>query len=247
MTLSHDFTGSGPAVLLVHSTASDRRMWDPQVDALAEAGFRAVRCDLPGFGDSPVPDKPYDTAAEVLAVLDTLGVGTAAVVGSSGGGAVAIELAARWPHRVSALTLLCTAIAGHRTGPQLRAFADREDALLEAGDVAGATELNVATWLGPRAGDEAREQLRRMQRHAFEVQLAGPDTEEIETPYEVGAIIARTLLVSGAHDLDDFRRIAADLAGRLPAARHVELDWAGHLPSMEDPAAVNALLLDFLR
>ena len=52
--------------------------------------------------------------------------------------------------------------------------------------------------------------------------------------------------MSGAHDLPTFGRIAVDLAQRLPGSRHVHLDWAGHLPSMEDPAALNPLLLDFL-
>jgi pimeloyl-ACP methyl ester carboxylesterase len=41
-------------------------------------------------------------------------------------------------------------------------------------------------------------------------------------------------------------RIAAELAGRLPYARHVSLDWAGHLPNLERPAAFNALLVEFL-
>lgn len=246
MTLSHDDTGSGPAVLLLHSTVCDRRMWDPQVAALTAAGFRAVTCDLPGFGGSPVPAEPYDTAAEVAGVLDALGIASAAVVGSSGGGAVALQVAARWPGRVSALALLCTAVAGFDAGPRLQALWDREEELLEAGDVAGATEVNVAAWLGPRASPQTHDLVRRMQRHAFEVQLAAPEVAEIETPYELDAITARTLLVSGAHDFPDFERIAAGLAGRLPAARHVHLDWAGHLPSMEDPAALNPLLLDFL-
>ncbi len=247
MTLSHDFTGAGPAVLLLHSTAGDRRMWDPQLPALAAAGFRAVRCDLPGFGESPVPDRPFDPAAEVAGVLDALGVEQAAVVGSSGGGAVALALAARWPARVSALVLLCTAVPGLEPGPRLREFWEREEALVQAGDLDAATELNVTTLLGPRAGDDTREALRRMQRHAFEVQVAAGDTaEEIEVPYKVSAITARTLLVSGAHDFAEFGRLAAGLAGQLPGARHVDLDWAGHLPSMEDPAELNPLLLDFL-
>jgi 3-oxoadipate enol-lactonase len=246
MTLSHDRTGSGPAVLLLHSTVCDRRMWDPQVNVLAAAGFQAVRCDLPGFGGSPVPSEPFDAAAEVAGVLDALGITDAAVIGSSGGGAVALEVAARWPGRVTALALLATASAGLEPGPALRAVWERENTLLEAGDVEAATELMVTTWLGPRAGDDARDLVRRMQRHAFEVQLAAGDVEEIETGYEVSAIRARTLLVTGGHDLPEFRAVAVALAGVLPEARHVELDWAGHLPSLEDPEPVNALLLEFL-
>lgn len=248
MTIAYDVAGSGPTVLLVHSTASDRRMWDPQVPVLAGAGYRAVRADLRGFGETPMPDRPYDNARDLADVLDRVGAERAAVVASSGGGRVGLELAARWPLRVTALMLVNTALAGHEPGEELRAFAEREDELLDAGDVAAATELNVATWLGPHADEATRAKLREMQRHAFEVQLAGdPEVEQIRVDYDIAAATAPTLLLSGAHDLPDFRRIADELAARLPDARHVPLDWAGHLPSMERPEVFNALLLDFLR
>lgn len=49
VTIAYDVAGHGPAVVLLHSTVCDRRMWDPQVPALADAGYRVVRCDLRGF------------------------------------------------------------------------------------------------------------------------------------------------------------------------------------------------------
>ncbi|MCW6008334.1 alpha/beta hydrolase [Micromonospora sp. CPCC 205371] len=246
MTLAHDLVGDGPALLLLHSTVCDRRMWDPQLPALAGAGYRAVRCDLRGYGDSPVPAEPYSDADDVVELLDTLGIDRVALVAASGGGLVAQEVAARWPSRVSALALLCTAMAGHEPSAALRAFGEREDALLEAGDVEAATELNVDTWLTPDATEATREAVRVMQRHAFAVQLAAPDVAPIRAEFDLAAITAPTLLVWGARDLVDFRQIATRLAAELPDARHVELPWAGHLPSLERPAEVNEILLDFL-
>lgn len=246
MTLAHDFLGTGPAVLLVHSTVCDRRMWDPQTRALAGAGRRAIRCDLNGYGDSPVPTEPYSDAEDVVALLDALGVERTALVGASGGGRVALEVAARWPSRVSALALLCTAMAGHEPSPALRAFGEREDALLEAGDVDGATELNVETWLTAEATAQTRELVRTMQRHAFEVQLAAPDVAQIRAEADLAAVTAPALLVSGDRDLVDFRQIAARLATELPDARHLPLPWAGHLPSLERPDEINEILLEFL-
>ncbi|GAA4724324.1 alpha/beta fold hydrolase [Phytohabitans rumicis] len=243
--IAFDAAGSGPTVLLLHSTVCDRRMWDPQVPALVAAGYRTLRCDLPGYGETPVPDRPYDRARDVV---DLLGTETAAIVGASGGGRVALEIAARWPDRVSALALLCTALAGHPPSAALEAFGEREDALLEAGDVAGATELNVDTWLGPDADEATREKVRRMQRHAFEVQLAVTDEPEpIRVEADLSAITAPSLLVSGGHDLPDFGRIADQLATRLPGARRLDLPWAGHLPSLERPDEVNELLIRFLK
>jgi 3-oxoadipate enol-lactonase len=244
MTLSHDVSGQGPAVVLLHSTVCDRRMWDPQVPVLAGAGFAAVRCDLRGFGETPPPERPYDDAQDVADLLDELGFARAALVGSSGGGYVALEFAARWPDRVTALVLLCTAMAGHERSAALRRIGEREE---EAGDVDGATELNVATWVGPAADEATRDKVRRMQRDVFGIQLTWDEVEQVEVDHDPGAITAPTLLVSGAHDVADFHQIAVELARRIPGARHVELDWAGHLPSLERPEAVNPLLLEFLR
>ncbi|MEV6550567.1 alpha/beta hydrolase [Streptomyces sp. NPDC051597] len=248
MTLSHDVAGSGPAVLLLHSTVCDRRMWEPNVPALVDAGYQVVRCDLRGFGETPMPDRPYNNAEDVVALLDTLGIERTALVGSSGGGRVALEIAARRPERVTALALLCTALAGHEPGAELRAFGEREDTLIETGDIAGATDLNVDAWVGPEADQAVRELVRRMQRNAFDVQLAAEEEfGQIRVETDPASIKAPALLVSGGHDFADFHDIAVRLTGLLGDARHVALPWAGHLPSLERPDEVNSLLLGFLR
>ncbi|MBB5934111.1 alpha/beta fold hydrolase [Streptomyces zagrosensis] len=248
MTLSHDVVGDGPVLVLLHSGVCDRRMWDAQWPALIDAGYRLVRCDLRGFGETPPPDRPHNDAEDVLALLSSLGIAQAALVGSSYGGQVALEIAARWPDRVSAMGLLCSALPGHESSAELRALAEREEALIEAGDIAGATELMVETWLGPDADETAREAVRQMQRHAFELQLAAAEQfEPIRAVVELAAIQAPCLVLSGAHDLADFRQIAARLPHLLAKADHRELPWAGHLPSLERPSAVTDLLIDFLK
>jgi pimeloyl-ACP methyl ester carboxylesterase len=222
-------------------------MWDPQMPVLVNAGYRVVRCDLRGFGETPVPDRPQNNAQDVTDLLDLLGIEHTALIAASGGGRVALEIAARWPQRVTSLALLCTALAGHEPSVELRTFGDREDALLEAGDIAGATELNVDTWLGPHADGATREKVRQMQRHAFEVQLAVVEEfEPIRGETDLSAITAPSLLIAGSHDFADFRQIAAELSDQLADARHLELAWAGHLPSLERPDALNPVLIDFL-
>ncbi|MFF2042587.1 alpha/beta fold hydrolase [Kitasatospora sp. NPDC058170] len=248
MTLAYDAAGDGPALVLLHSGVCDRRMWDPQWSALVDAGYRVVRCDFRGFGETPLPDRRHNDADDVLELLDTLGIDRAALIGSSFGGRVALEIAARRPERVSALVLLCAGLPEHEPSDVLRAFGEREDALLEAGDVAGAVELNVDTWLGPDAQEAVRDEVRAMQRHAFDVQLAAPEGAgrfAVET--DLSAVKAPCLALSGGRDLEDFRQIAARLPELLADARHLELPWAGHLPGLERPAAVSDLLAGFLR
>ena len=250
MLLAHDVQGSGPPVLLIHAGVADRRMWDPLVDALAHT-FRGVRADLRGFGETPLPPGPFSNSEDLDALLAHLGIAHVAVVGSSLGGRTALELATTHPGRVSSLVLLNTAYRGLEPTPAAEVVGDEEERLLEAGDVDGAVELMVRTWLGPDAGDDARELLRVMQRNAYDVQLAaeeadpGPEPRLVEV--DPTAIAVPTTLVSGGHDIDHFRAIADHLAGQIPGAERVHLDWAGHLPSLERPDAVLALLLDVLR
>ena len=90
MMLSHDVSGEGPVLVLLHSGVCDRRMWDAQWPVLIDAGYRLVRCDFRGFGATPVADRPYNDAEDVLELLDALGIGRAALVASSYGGTVAL-------------------------------------------------------------------------------------------------------------------------------------------------------------
>src|SRR3954447_556650 len=106
--LHHRVEGSGPVVVLLHAGVADLRMWDTQVDALP--GRKVVRCDLPGYGGTPVgPDTDGCDAEDVLDLLDRLGVAGFALVGASYGGYVALQVASAVPHRVERLVLLDTA------------------------------------------------------------------------------------------------------------------------------------------
>jgi 3-oxoadipate enol-lactonase len=242
MLLHHEVTGAGPPILLLHAGVCDLRMWQAQREDLA-TDHTIVATDLRGYGQSPLPGGAYSDARDVLALLDHLGLERVGVVGASRGGAVALQVASAAPDRVSRLVLLAPAAEGVAPTPDVEEFAAAEDTLLERGEVDAATDLNVRTWLGPDADDRARESVREMQRHAFDVQLAvGDDVVAEDLVVDLGRISARTLVVSGEHDLEFFQAIARHLEAHLPDVRHVVLPWAGHLPSLERPAETTALI-----
>lgn len=94
MQVAYEVAGTGPAVLLVHGFPLNRRMWRPQADALAKAGFRVITPDLPGFGESDAPTSDWSLPAYadvLIGLLDHLGVRQAAVCGMSMGGYVLLE------------------------------------------------------------------------------------------------------------------------------------------------------------
>ncbi|MET7329636.1 alpha/beta hydrolase [Nonomuraea sp. NPDC005650] len=244
MTIWYAERGAGEPVVLLHSTSVDSGMWDAQVEALSER-FRVITVDFRGYGRSPYrADGPYSDGDDVARLLAALEVSRAALVGSSGGGRVALELAAAG---LAGRLVLLNPIADLPPTPDLRAYWDEEGRLLEAGDVEGAAELNARTLLGPEASREAFGRVVEMQRHAFEVQLAAdPEPSQVEKELAPAEIDVPALVVAGAHDLPYFRASARHLAGELPRARLVELEWAGHLPALERPEEINRLLLDYL-
>jgi pimeloyl-ACP methyl ester carboxylesterase len=242
MTISHAVAGDGPDLLLVHAGVADARMWAKQVDELT-ADHRVITLDLRGYGETPLePGAKYSDAGDVLALLDELGADNVTAVGASYGGYVVQQIASREPQRFSRLVLLCAPTDNVHPTDDLRAVWAEENKLIEAGDVDGATDLMVRSWIGPDADDEARELLRAMQKRAYELQLAAGDVDNEEYAVEPEKISAPVRLITGAHDFQFFADSATYLQERLPNVERIDLPWAGHLPTLERPAEALGLI-----
>ena len=236
MAIHHLVEGEGRTVVLLHAGVADLRMWDRPTAALVAAGRRVVRCDLRGYGSTPLETgASYSDAEDVLALVEELGLRSFMLVGASYGGYVAQQVATARPDQVERLVLVCT--AGDLVEPDegLRAFWQEEGRLLDAGDIDAATELNVATWLGPEADAENRSLVRTMQRAAFDHQLAAGDVDDHDLQVSCELLTMQVTVIVGAHDFAFFADTARALVARLPHAELVELDWAGHLPTLERP------------
>ena len=103
--------GSGPVVLMAHGFPESWYSWRHQLQALAEAGYHAVAPDMRGYGltDAPAPAEQYtlDTlAADMVGILDALGVKSAHMVGHDWGAPVASHSVVTFPDRFMSLTLM---------------------------------------------------------------------------------------------------------------------------------------------
>jgi 3-oxoadipate enol-lactonase/4-carboxymuconolactone decarboxylase len=246
VALHHVIEGpaDAPVVLMLGSLGSALRMWDAQAAALA-GPYRVVRADLRGHGASPAPPGPYaidDLVGDVVALLDTLAVDTAHVVGLSLGGMTAMRLAAVHPERVSRLAVLCTsALLAPASG-----WTDRAAAIRAGGTGAVAASV-VARWF-TEAGRKADPDL--VARH--EAMVAATPAEGYAACCEaIGAmdlrsdlprIVAPTLAIAGAEDPATPPEHLRDIADAVPGARLLVLPGAAHLAAVEQPAAVNAAL-----
>ena len=242
--LHHEVSGSGPAVVLVHSGVTDSRMWDEQVALLAPR-FTVARYDLRGFGESPFDPGVFSNLDDLRGLFDELGIERAALVGNSLGGRIALEFALEHSERVTRLVLVAAGLRDHDWSENVRRFGQEEEALLGRGDLDGVVELNLRMWALP----EVRERVRPMQRRAVELQ-AGVEAAErpLQPPasHRLGDVSAPTLVIDGDRDVHDFRELADRFAREIPGARLEVIAGAGHLPSLERPDEFNRLLLDFL-
>jgi pimeloyl-ACP methyl ester carboxylesterase len=249
MLLSSDEAGAGPAVLLLHAGVADRRMWSDQLPLLADASYRAIAPDLPGFGQAPRPSaSPW---LDVLSTMDALGIERAVLVGCSFGGAIAQRIAFAAPERVSALVLVCSPAPELDPSPELAAAWEAEEDALERGDIDAAVAASVDAWTLDDASPELRERVAEMQRRAFELAIQALDPGEAPDPVEddpsvIAGLHMPALIVTGGRDFIDFASAADWLADRLPNAKRVTLEDAGHLPPLEQPAVFGRLLIEFL-
>lgn len=100
--------GSGEPLILLHQSPSSSRMWEAVLPGLGDAGVRAIALDMPGFGESFVPESEPSMqwyAEAMLAAADGLGLGQFDLLGHHTGASVAMQMAADHPERVRTVLL----------------------------------------------------------------------------------------------------------------------------------------------
>jgi pimeloyl-ACP methyl ester carboxylesterase len=253
-TVWAESAGSGPAIVFLHAGVADSRMWDAEFAEL-QVKYRVVRLDLRGFGRSHLVPGSFSFHGDVAAVMESLRVDRATLVGCSFGSNVALDVALAFPERVERLVLISPSVGDGGDSPDIRAFADREEAALGRGDLDGATEENLRMWVdGPHRGPgEVDPEVRRfvgvMQRLAFENPTPdGVKLDRVIPPARarLGEIQVPTLIVAGSLDVDHVLGVARRLKKEIPGARLEMIEGTAHLPTLEKPAEWRKLLLEFL-
>lgn len=251
--------GSGPVVLFSCGFSTTRENFRPQVAPLVAAGFRVVLWDYRGHGASDAPESAdaysFDQVLDDLGrVLDAHSPGVPAVLaGFSFGGAASLHFTLRRPDRVRALLLLDTGPGFKNPEAQERWFAQVERTaqnVEQKGLASFVSSRAAATAIGRRPelpdAQRAAAAIAAMRPHGvanFGRRVAGPVPACID---ELAQIAVPALVLVGAED-EAYLRAADVMAARLPNAQKVVIPNAGHVTTLEEPAAVNAALLTFLR
>lgn len=234
-----------PAVVLIHGFPMTRAIWDAHVERLAKRS-RVLRPDLRGAGTSSVPEGPYlmeRLAADVAAILDSLGIERAALVGHSMGGYVALAFARMYTERVTRLALVSSRLRADtpQEAAARHALADRveRDASVEPVIEAYLPRLLAPETIAQRADIVARATaIARLNTplglaatlRGLAVRVSSEDiAEDLDIP---------VLVVAGGADrvvpLDEARSAAA----KFRRAELVVCPRSGHLAMLEEPPRV---------
>lgn len=237
---------SGPAVVMLHAWLESLRSFD-RLAAMLPDTVHVMAVDQRGHGQAERPDDGYDVgslARDVVAFMDARGLPRAVLVGSSSGGYVAQQVAARNPERVAGLVLLGSPLSLHGRPD----FADSVNGLHDPVDPAWATAFidsfprfqEVPDWyLEDRIVESARVPAR-----VWRSSLQGLTSSL--PPLETGRISAPTLIIRGGRDEILTRESQAVMADRIPGSTLLTYDDVGHLVLWEQPERIAADLVEFL-
>jgi pimeloyl-ACP methyl ester carboxylesterase len=249
--------GEGPPILLVHSAIVNRRSWDPVVPLLVDAGYRVIRYDMRGFGESTAEDVEFTAHDDILAVLDHFGVKRAAIVGNSMGAIFSMEAVLAAPERFVAYVWVGGGIGGwdkEPSSPEEEAIFKAESDAEDAGDPDLAAELDTQIWVDGigqpvgRVRADVRDAIKAMDRQLLEPgrvfgKRVRPDPPAVDG---LGSIAIPTLVVIGDLDTIGTRAAADKVAEDVPGARIVRLPDVAHIIGMEAPDRLAALIVEHL-
>lgn len=248
--IAYEDTGSGDEVILFsHGFFMSQAMFAPQVAALADR-WRCITWDARGHGATEATAAPFsywDSAADLLGLLDALGVQKAVLAGMSQGGYASLRAALTAPERVRALVLIDT--QSGRDAPEKAAGYDQLiDAWLSPGGPPNEVRETLATIIiggghpdGARWMDAAASIPEATVRQVYRTLATRDDVTE-----RIGDLRMPALVVHGSDDLAIGVDEGRALARGLPAGRLAVIDGAGHAANLTHPDAVNSELEAFL-
>ncbi len=224
--------GAGPPVILLHGGLANGEYWGSQVPALIRDRRRVILMDSRGHGRSTRDGRPYTyelMAADVVAVMDALGLRRAAVVGWSDGAIIALVMALKYPDRLTR----AFAFAANMDPSGVKSDTEANPTFARFERQCGGDYQRLSATPGDYAGFQAA--IERMW-----------EKEPNYSPADLGKIATPVAIVDGDHDEAIKREHTEYLARAIPGARLIILPGLSHFAMLQNPAVFNAAMLGFL-
>jgi len=252
VTLHYRLDGppEGPVVMLCNSLSSNLTMWDAQLPALCDAGFRVLRYDARGHGASSVARGEThiaDLAQDALALLDHLGLPRVHFCGLSLGGMTGQWLGTHHADRLISLALCATAAY---MGPA--DLWNQRIAAVASGGMAAVAEATIARWFTPLSRERLAAEVARVRDGILRTPVAGYSAccaaiRDMDQRESIRAIRLPTAVLVGAEDPSTPVAAAELIHARVEGSTLTVIPATQHFFNVEDPASFNAALLGFLQ
>lgn len=229
--LYYQIHGAGPPLILLHGGLANADYWSNQIPVFAEK-YKTIAIDSRGHGRSTFTEQPISytlMAADVIALMDTLGIERADVVGWSDGGIIGLDIAIHHPERLNKLI----AYGANYNPSGLRADVNENAKFTNYIAKAAADYQQVAP--DPLRWDAFLENIGKMWA-----------TEPNYTPAQLATIATPTLILDGEEEECIDINHTKEMAGLIPTATLILMAGVGHFAPWEQPQAFNAMVLDFL-
>ncbi|KPP89578.1 MAG: 3-oxoadipate enol-lactonase [Rhodobacteraceae bacterium HLUCCA08] len=244
IALNAHVSGDGPPVLFLHALGLDHTIW---ADVMGQMpNHRLIAMDLRGHGASDAPPPAYAMGALIAdaeAVLEAAEARDAVVIGISLGGMIAQGLAVKRLDLVRALVLSNTAARFGQPGP----WQDRA-ALVQAQGMAAIEETTLTRWFGRGASGPAVDAARALLRDCDPQGYAGGCTAIAGTDFytPTSGLRLPTLGIAGDRDGSTPPDLVRETLELIPGSDVRLMRRSGHLPCLDAPEAMAALIRDFL-
>jgi 3-oxoadipate enol-lactonase len=241
--------GSGPAIVLLHDGLMSSVTWDEVWQPLA-AKCRVIRYDRRGYGRSDPARSSFSPVEDLAKLLRHLKVERTVIVGSSAGGALAIDFAISHPEMVNGLFLIGPVVHGMEYSAEFRARANRNNEPMERDDVrAMASNWSQDQFLIPGTSQTARRKVYdELVANGAKLKNYDPNLGEKLSPAastRLGEIKARAVILVGKADIADVHTHCAAIKAGIPASELIVVDGARHLIQVEQPDEVVKRLMKF--
>jgi len=252
--LFYEEMGEGEPIIMIHGGFLNHHMWDDQFETFARH-YRVIRYDARNHGQSAGVADTFAHFEDLQALMKSLQIEKAVIMGLSMGGYVAIDFALKYPQQVKALVLAAPGLSGYDFNDKYMAKMDSQlYSAMQQGDMKMFVEYFQQAWTdGPHrtpaeVDSSVREKVRQM---AYETVMNwNPESKEatLDPPAagRLTEIQVPTLTVVGDLDMPVILKIVDMVEAQIPGAKKVVIPDAAHMLNMEKPQEFNKVVMEFL-
>jgi pimeloyl-ACP methyl ester carboxylesterase len=253
--LYYETAGTMQPFVMIHAGVADNRQWNNEFKYFAQH-YRVLRYDVRGFGKSEPVEGEYSNLQDLTGLLDQLDFNEPVILmGCSMGGGLAMDFALARPNRVKALIMVCSAPAGLDLDVPEPPIFDEIEQADKAGDLDRVADLEVQAWFdGDRPTAQVNPAMRELAYEMNYIALTHDakglgkrlPNSEILASERLSELEIPVLVIVGANDIPYTHAAAEYMEANIRSAHKAVIEDAAHLPNMDQPAAFQRVVEEFL-